>query len=95
MMPKPPIDFKKVDALRRHMLLTTVDMSKLLGVSRMTYYAWVRGGPIRPTNDEFVRTMLRRLLGIMTQHNWPMPSVIASSPKERQAQLLQLLDADK
>jgi DNA-binding XRE family transcriptional regulator len=46
MTPKP-LDFRKVEALRKHMLLTTSDMSELLKVSRMTYYGWVKGKPLR------------------------------------------------
>jgi DNA-binding XRE family transcriptional regulator len=68
MMPKPPLDFSKVEALRKHMLLTTLDMSELLGVSRMTYYGWVRGKKIRQSNDQSVRAMLRKLLEIGRAH---------------------------
>jgi len=46
-----PLDFTKVEALRKHMLLTTRDMAELLGVSRMTYYGWVSGKPMRKTNQ--------------------------------------------
>lgn len=93
MTPKP-IDFAKVEALRKHMLLTTSDMSGLLGVSRMTYYGWVRGKSLRKSNDETVRTMLRRLLAIMTDHAWPMPEVIASTQSQRLERLKQLLNGN-
>jgi len=92
MMPKPPLDFTKVEALRRHMLLTTQDMSELLGVSRMTYYGWVKGKPLRKSNDEVVRTMLKRLLAVMTEHSWPMPEVIASTQKQRKERLVAILN---
>jgi DNA-binding XRE family transcriptional regulator len=92
MTPKTPIDFSKVEALRKHMLLTTKDMSELLGVSRMTYYAWVRGGTLRKSHDESVRIVLRKLLGVMTQHKWPKPEVIASDQKQRRERLMQLLN---
>lgn len=91
MMPKP-LDFTKVEALRRHMLLTTQDMSELLGVSRMTYYGWVKGKPLRKSNDEAVRSMLKRLLAVMTEHGWPMPEVIAADQKQRKERLLELLN---
>jgi excisionase family DNA binding protein len=91
---RPPIDFTKVEALRKHMLLTTQDMSELLGVSRMTYYAWVKGKPIRKSNDGHVRTMLKRLLSVMTTHGWPMPEVIASNQKQRKERLVELLNKD-
>lgn len=95
MTPKPPLDFTKVEALRRHMLLTTSDMSDLLGVSRMTYYGWVKGKALRKSNDESVRTMLRKLLDVMTQHNWPTPEVIASDQKQRKERLMVILNSNK
>jgi DNA-binding transcriptional regulator YiaG len=91
MTPKP-IDFSKVEALRKHMLLTTSDMAELLNVSRMTYYGWVKGKPLRKSNDEAVRTMLRRLLAVMTDHGWPMPEVIASDQKQRKERLIEILN---
>jgi DNA-binding transcriptional regulator YiaG len=91
---KPPIDFTRVEALRRHMLLTISDMSELLGVSRMTYHGWVKGRAIRKSNDELVRKMLRRLLAVMTDHGWPMPEVIASSQKERKERLVEILSRE-
>lgn len=92
MTSKPPIEFSKIEALRKHMLLTVKDMSELLGVSRMTYYGWVKGKPIRKSNDETVRKMLKRLLAVMVNHNWPTPEVIASSQKERKERLVEILE---
>ena len=91
---KPPLDFTKVEALRKHMLLTTTDMSELLGVSRMTYYGWVKGKPLRPSNDGSVRVMLKRLLAVMTEHGWPMPEVIASDQKQRKERLVGILNSN-
>lgn len=90
MTPKP-FDFSRVEALRKHMLLTTRDMSELLGVSRMTYYGWVNGKAMRKSNEESVKTMLRKLLMIMTEHGWPMPEIIAAEQKERRQRLDELL----
>lgn len=90
MTPKP-FDFTRVEALRKHMLLTTRDMSELLGVSRMTYYGWVNGKTMRKSNEESVKTMLRKLLTIMTEHGWPMPEIIAAEQKERRQRLDELL----
>jgi hypothetical protein len=89
-----PLDFTKVEALRKHMLLTTRDMSELLGVSRMTYYGWIAGKPIRKGNHENVRLMLKKLLAVMTDHQWPMPEVIASGQKQRKERLIELLTQD-
>lgn len=90
-MSNQPLDFVKVESLRRHMLLTTSDMAELLGVSRMTYYGWIKGKTLRAKNELKVRTRLRQLLSIMATHSWPMPEVIASSQTQRKARLLELL----
>jgi DNA-binding XRE family transcriptional regulator len=90
--PKPPLDFAKVEALRKHMLLTTTDMSQLLGVSRMTYYGWTRGKSMRKASDEKVRVALKKLLTVMTDHGWPTPDVIAANQTQRRAQLNKLLN---
>ena len=58
----PPLDFKKVEALRKHMLLTTGNMAELLGVSRMTYYGWVKGNKIRKNNDKKYDSHLKNFL---------------------------------
>lgn len=88
-----PLDFTKVETLRRHMLLTTGDMSTLFGVSRMTYYGWVRGKPIRAANDATVRKVLKKLLMVMSEHSWPTPEVIVADRKGRMQMLSELLNA--
>lgn len=90
-MAKLALDFKKVEALRKHMLLTTSNMAELLGVSRMTYYGWVKGKPVRKKNDERVRDMLRKLLVTM-ENGWPMPEIIAIEQKFRFKRLLEVLE---
>ena len=71
------------------MLLTTSNMSELLGVSRMTYYGWVKG-------KKSVRTMIRkyeahsRILDLMTD-GWPTPEVIAMEQKYRFERLLEVM----
>jgi DNA-binding XRE family transcriptional regulator len=87
-----PLDFTKVEALRKHMLLTTRDMSELLGVSRMTYYGWVRGKPLRKNNDETVRRLLRQMLTLIRDHNWPPPDVIAAEQQQRKERLVEMLN---
>ena len=86
-----PLDFTKVEALRRHMLLSIRDISMVLGVSRMTYYGWLKGKPLRKSNDAKVREKLRQLLEIMKE-GWPQPEVIALESVSRRQRLLELLD---
>ena len=87
----PPLDFAKVEALRKHMLLTTGNMAELLDVSRMTYYGWVKGKAIRKKNDEKVREVLRQMLAMLSD-GWPQPEVIALDQKDRFQRLLEILD---
>lgn len=91
MTPKPPLDFGKIEALRKHMLLTRRDMAALMGVTRMTYYGWVNGKPIRASNDANVRVMLRKLLAVMSEHGWPTPDIIAATREQRVERLQELL----
>jgi len=86
-----PLDFARVEALRRHMLLTTNDMASILGVSRVTYYNWVKGKPLRKTNDEQVRKTLRKLLSIIRDHGWPAPEVLGMEQPQRKERLEELL----
>lgn len=86
-----PLDFTKVEALRRHMLLSVRDIAMVLGVSRMTYYGWLKGKPLRKSNDAKVREKLRDLLDIMKE-GWPQPEVIALESVARRQRLLELLN---
>ena len=91
MTPNPPLDFAKVEALRKHMLLTTDNMASLFGVSRMTYYGWVRGKVLRKSNETTVKAVLKRLLNIMVDDKWPTPDVIAMEQPQRKERLDELL----
>lgn len=88
----PPLDFSRVEALRKHMMLTTRQFAQLLGVSRVTYNAWLKGGPIRQSNDKKVRDVLRKLLRVMTYHRWPTPEVIAMDSPQRLTTLLEVIE---
>jgi DNA-binding XRE family transcriptional regulator len=75
--------FSKVEELRKHMMLTNSNLAEIIGVSRMTYYSWVKGKPIREKNFKKVQAILRTLLDIMTKHDWPKPSIIALDQNQR------------
>lgn len=58
----------------------------------MTYYGWVRGKPVRNTNIENVKGMLKKLLAVMTDHKWPTPEVIVMTQEQRKQHLDKLLE---
>lgn len=87
----PPLDFTKVEVLRKHMLLTIENMCTLFDVTRMSYYGWLKGRPPRKSNDAQVRRVLKQLLAVMTDHQWPMPDVIGANQKERFRLLMEIL----
>lgn len=89
--PLKPIDFQKVEALRRHMLLTVKDICMFFGVSRETYYNYMKGSYPRLKQEEKLRSSIRELLYAMTEHSWPMPDVIAAMPRDRYAMLLKVV----
>lgn len=86
------IDFAKVESLRQYMLLSQADMAKLLGVSRMTYYSWVSGKPIRRNNEIGVRAAIKKLLAVISDHGWPTPDVRAMQTKYRLSKLYEILE---
>lgn len=90
MQPQTPIDFAKVESLRRHMALTVANMADFFGVSRETYYNWLRGKRPRPRMEAVLRNKLRILFFVMTEYNWPTPDAIAAERPERYEKLLAL-----
>lgn len=90
-MMSKPLDFQQIEALRRHMLLSVGDMARLCGVSRTGYYAWLKGGPMRPVKEREVRFVVKALLAIMVEHKWPTPDVTAMTQKKRVEYLNTLL----
>jgi len=89
---KAPLDFSKVESLRKHMMLTITDLSSVLGVSRMTYQSWRKGQPMRKENDKKMRTTLRKLLAVMQDKEWPSPDIIVMEPADRKKRLLEYLE---
>lgn len=85
------LDFKKVDVLRRHLMLTTTEMAEVFGVSRITYYNWVNGTPLREKNLAHARKVIRKLLAIVKQYNWPTEEVRQLGQKQRLERLLALM----
>jgi len=94
-MPNTPLNFDNIEALRKHMILTTTQIAKLLTVSRVTYSGWIKGKPIRKGNDSKVRVILRKMMKIMTEHEWPSPDVIAMPSAQRFDTLVELMKEDE
>lgn len=91
-MTHKPIDFVKVEELRKHMLIPTGDWAKLLGSSRMAYYKWVMG-TARPRirREDGLRLTIKRLLAVLSA-GWPQPEIAGLDPRDRAAKLLELLN---
>jgi DNA-binding XRE family transcriptional regulator len=85
------VDFTKVEALRKHMLLTAHDMAVVMGVSRVSYYNWLGGKPVRKANTDKVASAVRILLAVVRDHGWPAPEIVGLSRKMRTQRLLALV----
>lgn len=85
------ITFEKIDALRRHMLLTHTQMARLLGVSRVTYYNWRSIGHPAERNAARTRAILKDMLRVMTEHEWPTPAIVAMDQDQRLIELQKLI----
>ena len=85
------IDFAKVDALRKHMLLTVASLCTLLGSSRVSYYGWLKGTLPRATTAKHIREVVRKLVACVSHEGWPGPAVFVSSQPERLIMLQDLL----
>lgn len=95
MTSEAPVDIAKVDMLRKHMLLSVSDMAKVLGVSRMTYYTWLKGGGMRSTTTPRIKRKLKGLLAVMKEHQWPSGKVLVMPHQERVSHLLELLGQER
>ena len=91
MMTNPPLDFEKVELVRERMALTIKDMCTLLGVSRVTYYRWVEGGPIRESNEKKVKETLRQILPLLKDGTWPPEGAQHWTSERRLNTLLEIL----
>jgi hypothetical protein len=86
------IDFEKIEALRKYMLLTVDSMVKVYGTTRVSYYNWLKGKHMRATTAAHIRKVTKQLAICVAQHNWPNEMVFVASQAER-LELLQNLIA--
>lgn len=91
-MTNPTLDFEKVELVRERMGLSILDMAKLLGVSRMTYYKWINGGGARATNEKRVKDALRMVLPLLKEGRWPLPNHKAMNSSQRLTALLEIFE---
>lgn len=77
------LDFAKVDALRKHMLLTIESMVVLIGTSRVSYYNWLKHGIKRKKTSEQIRKSVRTLLTVIDKNNWPNEMAYVANQKQR------------
>ena len=92
-MTNTPLDFEKVELVREKMALTIGDMAKLFAVSRATYYKWINGGPIRERNEKKVKDILRQLLPLLKEGEWPPTNAKQMNSEQRLTSLLEILEA--
>jgi DNA-binding XRE family transcriptional regulator len=86
------LNFEKVEVLRRHLMLTTTEMAEVFGVSRITYYNWVNGTPLRAKNLANAKKVIRKLVAVVKEYNWPTEEVRQLDQKQRLQRLLALLE---
>ena len=86
------LNFEKVEVLRRHLMLTTTEIAEVFGVSRITYYNWVNGTPLRAKNLANAKKVIRKLVAAVKEHNWPTEEVRQLDQKQRLQRLLALLE---
>lgn len=87
-----PLDFEKIDALRRHMLLTVDSFVKLAKTSRVSYYNWMKGQPIRPTTAARVRKVVRSFAELASDGAWPNAAVYVATQAERLKMMQETLE---
>lgn len=85
------LDFAKMDALRKHMLLTVESMVVLLGTSRVSYYMWLKHGIKRKKTSEQIRKTVRTLLAIVSKNNWPNEAAYVANQKQRLEMLQEMI----
>lgn len=85
------IDFQKIEALRKHMLLTVESMVKIYGTTRVSYYNWLKGKHMRATTARHIRNVTKQLAICVAQHNWPNEMVFVANQAERLEMLQKLI----
>lgn len=77
------VDFSQAEAVRKHAMLTIDSMRDLLGVSRVTYYKWIKGGKIRKAKAEHVRRVVKDIAYLIATGQWPIAEAFSADQKTR------------
>ena len=78
-----PLDFRMIETLRKHMLLTVNSMAVVLGTSRPSYYNWIKGTKLHKKNADRVRKVVRGMAHLGAQGHWPNDAVFAANQSQR------------
>jgi DNA-binding transcriptional regulator YiaG len=89
------LDFNKVEALRKHMLLSVRGMAQILRTSRQNYYNWksARSYPT-PNAEAALKSRIKKMLTVVNEHSWPTADIIMATHSQRVKKLLALLETD-
>ena len=93
-MMSKPLDFQRVETLRRNMLITTDQIADLFETSRQTYYNYVKGNSApHPRKLEKIKEVVRRLVFLAVEQEWPSSDLIGARSHDRFSALKQELAA--
>lgn len=89
------LDFTKIEDLRKYSGLTVNSLVSLFGVSRVTYYSWLKSASAKPrkTTEGKIRKVVRGLLSLVAANKWPTQEVFLASQTERLEMLREALES--
>lgn len=64
------VSFDDIENMRRQCGLTAAEFCEVLGVSRASYYAWLRGGEIRNSNKNRLLQFVSKLEALSASAHW-------------------------
>lgn len=90
------LNFRDVDQFRKtRLLISAKRMSEFFGVSRMTYYRWVKHGDVQERFDARNREVMTQLISFCREHNWPDADTRKLTQAQRYDKLTALLENNK
>lgn len=87
------LSFQLVEKFRKDNLhISSEQMAELLGVTRMTYYRWKTGGPIRRTRGQHASALVASLVEVVRSGQWTSDEAKSYPREERLTKLKELLE---